>query len=182
MSDIKVASRYAKSLLDLSLESNSQDEIKKDMELFVNTLKSSAELTAVIKNPIITLDKKRAILSALFGDKVSSITIAFFNIMVNKGRAAVLYGSAKEFLNQYNIHNNIVTVKVVSATPLTQEAQQEVVNKVKALTGGEIILKASVNESLIGGLILTIGDRQFDASVSNKLNQLKKEFSQRVVA
>lgn len=182
MSDIKVASRYAKSLLDLSLESNAQEEIKKDMELFVSTLNASSELTSIIRNPIIPLDKKRSILSAVFADKVHATTISFFNIMINKGRASQLLGSAQEFLNQYNIHNNIITVKVVSASPLTEEGKQEVINKVKALTGGEVILNTTVNEALIGGLILTIGDRQFDASVSTKLNQLKKAFSQRVVA
>ncbi|MFD1631689.1 ATP synthase F1 subunit delta [Pseudopedobacter beijingensis] len=177
MSEIKVASRYAKSLLDLAIEKKIEKGVKDDMQLFVDTLRANSEFASVVKNPIITLDKKRSILRALFEGKMQNETLAFFDIMVNKGRADVLPGAAKEFINQYNIHNNINTVKVVTAIPLTEASKIDIINKVKAIIGGEVILNTSVDENLIGGLVLTIGDRQFDASISNKLNQLKQAFS-----
>lgn len=177
MSEIKVASRYAKSLLDLSIEKNVEKEVRNDMQLFADTLRANSELASVVKNPIISLDKKKSILSAVFAGKLQDITFSFFNIMINKGRAAVLQGAAKEFINQYNIHNNINTVKVVSAAPLTDASKADIVEKVKAVLGGEVILKADVDENLIGGIVLTIGDRQYDASIATKLNQLKQAFA-----
>lgn len=177
MSEIKVASRYAKSLLDLAIEKNVEKEVRNDMQLFADTLRANSELASVVKNPIISLDKKKSILSAVFAGKLQDITFSFFNIMINKGRAAVLQGAAKEFINQYNIHNNINTVKVVSAAPLTDASKADIVEKVKAVLGGEVILKADVDENLIGGIILTIGDRQYDASIATKLNQLKQAFA-----
>jgi len=182
MSEIKVAARYAKSLIDLALEQKALEEIKVDMELFVNTLRINTELQAVVKNPIIPLNKKNAIINAVFGGKIHKVTSAFLKIVVDKGRAEIIYGTAKEFLNQYNQHKNIVTAKVTSATPLTENAKTEIINKVKAITGGEVFLQTEVDDSLIGGFILTVGDKQFDTSLSSSLTKLKKELTQKVIA
>jgi F-type H+-transporting ATPase subunit delta len=182
MSEIKVATRYAKSLIDLALEQKALEEIKGDMELFVNTLKANSELQAVVKNPIIPLGKKNAILSATFGDKVNKLTSAFLKIIVDKGRAEIIYGTAKEFLNQYDQHKNIVTAKVVSAAVLSEDAKNDLINKVKAVTGGEVLLNTEVDADLIGGFILTVGDKQFDSSIASSLNRVKKEFAQKVIA
>ena len=182
MSEIKVASRYAKSLLDLALEQKALDEIKSDMQLFVDTLRKNTELQAVVKNPIIPLGKKNAILKALFGDKIHNTTAAFLKIVVDKGRAEIIYGVAKEFLREYNFYKNIVTAEVVSATQLSDAARTEIINKVKAVTGGEVILKESINADLIGGFILTVGDKQFDTSIAASLARVKKEFSKKIIA
>lgn len=182
MSEIKVASRYAKSLIDLAKEQNALEEIKSDMQLFVGAVKASAELKAILKNPIIPIGKKNSILNEIFSNKVHATTKAFLKIVIDKGRAEVLFGTAKEFLNQYNQYKNIVTAKVTSAVALSDAAKADIIAKVKEVTGGEVVLNATIDESLIGGFILTVGDKQFDASISSKLNQLKKDFAQRVVA
>ncbi|HET8830358.1 MAG TPA: ATP synthase F1 subunit delta [Pelobium sp.] len=182
MSEIKVASRYAKALLDLALENKALEETKGDMSLFVNTLRANSELRAVVKNPIIPLGKKNAILKAIFGDKINKVTAAFLKIVIDKGRAEIIYGVAKEFLAAYNVYKNIVTAKVESAAELTDAAKTEIINKVKTVTGGEVKLDASVNPDLIGGFILTVGDRQFDASIASSLARLKKDFAQKVIA
>lgn len=182
MSEIKVAARYAKSLIDLALEQKALEEIKGDMELFVSTLKANTELQAVVKNPIIPLNKKNAIVNAVFGGKIHKVTSAFLKIVIDKGRAEIIYGTAKEFLNQYNQYKNIVTAKVVSAAALTENVKAEIISKVKAVTGGEVILETSINEKLIGGFILTVGDKQFDTSIASSLTKLKKEFTQKVIA
>ncbi len=182
MSEIQVASRYAKSLIDLAREQKVLDKVKSEMDLFIEVGKVNPQLLAVLKNPIISLDKKAAILKDLFADKVQPMVISFFNIMVNKGRAGVLYGTAKEFVNLYNQDKGIVKAKVTSAVALTEENKKQLVDVVKAATKGEVILEAKVDPKLIGGFILQVGDRQFDASLNSKLNKLKKEFAQKVVA
>ncbi|MBD3749913.1 MAG: ATP synthase F1 subunit delta [Sphingobacteriales bacterium] len=182
MSEIKVATRYAKSLIDLALEQNALEEIKGDMQLFADTMKANSELRAVVKNPIIPLDKKNAILKAIFGEKIHKVTSAFLKIVVDKGRAEIIYGVAKEFLNEYNQHKNIVTAYVTSAATLTDTARKEIISKIKAVTGGEVILNETVDSKLIGGFVLTVGDKQFDSSIASSLGRLKKDFSQKVIA
>jgi F-type H+-transporting ATPase subunit delta len=181
MSEITVASRYAKSLIDLAEEQNALEAIKLDMNFFVKTLKENTQLQAVLRNPIISHDKKLKILLAIFAGKVSPVTDAFFKIMVNKSRSEILYATAQEFVNLYNLKKNIVNATVVSAAPLSEANKQQIIDEVKSLTSGEVVLHDTVNAGLIGGFVLTVGDRQIDTSVATSLQKLKKEFAQKVI-
>jgi len=181
MSEITVAIRYAKSLIDLSVEQKALEAVNADMEFFVRTIKANSELNAVLVNPIIYHDKKIQILDAIFGGKVSPVTIAFFKLMVNKNRAEVLYPAAQEFINQYDVINNIIKATVVSAAELSEANKKTIIAEIEASTKGTVKLTAKVDPALIGGFILTVGDRQVDTSISSSLTKLKKEFSQAAV-
>lgn len=182
MSEIQVASRYAKSLIDLAIEQNALEPVKNDIEQFVQVCMENTQLQAVLKNPIISPSKKVSILEQLFTGKFSAVVLAFFKIVTTKGRSEILFATAKEFLNEYNTRKNIVKAYVVSAAPLSAENRQEVLEVVKNSTHGEVVLDEKVNAELIGGFILTVGDKQYDASIANKLNNLKKEFAKKVLA
>ncbi|MES2873287.1 MAG: ATP synthase F1 subunit delta [Bacteroidota bacterium] len=179
MSEIQVASRYAKSLIDLAGEQSSVEEIKGDIELFLETCRENPELQAILKNPIISLDKKANILDGLFSGKVHEMILSFFKIVIRKGRAEILFATAKEFITQYNVIKNVVKATVTSASPLSKENISQIEDVVKQSTQGEVILTSHVDPKLIGGFILKVGDKQFDTSISSKLNKLRKEFEQR---
>ena len=175
----KAGARYAKSLIDLSTEQNVLEQIKNDMVLFEDVVGENSELEAILKNPIVPLDKKAAILNDVFGSKVHQITQSFLKLVVNKGRAGILFDTAKQFIEQYNHIKGIVTAEVTSAIALTDAAKTEVINLVKKELGAnQVIVKEKVNENLIGGFVLKVGDKQFDASIANGLNKLKKDFAQ----
>lgn len=182
MSEIQVASRYAKSLIDLAQEQNSVEPIKNDMEVFVNTLRNNPTLQAVLKNPIVGLDKKVNILNELFASKLHPLILSFFKIVVNKGRGEILYATAKEFLNEYNLRQNIVKATVTSAAPLSPDNLQQLKEVISGSTKGEVILSTIVDPALIGGFVMKVGDKQFDASISGKLHKLRKEFGQKMGA
>lgn len=174
----KAGARYAKSLLDLSKEQNAVEEVKNDMVFFEQVVDDNSELEAILKNPIVPLDKKQGILQGIFGGKVHAITASFLKLVVNKGRSAILYDTAKQFVQQYNVINGIVTAEVTSASPLTDANRAEVVNLVKKeLNASQVLIKEKVNADLIGGFILKVGDKQFDASIASGLTKLKKEFA-----
>ncbi len=177
MSELTVATRYAKSIIDLAQEKNALEEIRKDMGLFSETVKANHELQAVLANPIVGHGRKIKILEAIFGKKISPITDAFFKIMVNKSRAGVLYATSAEFINQYNIIRNIKRAQVVSASPLSAANRKKIVEELENATGASIELHTKVNHQLIGGFILTIGDLQVDTSISNSLHRLKADFA-----
>jgi len=149
----KAGARYAKSLLDLSKEQNAVEEVKNDMVFFEKIVDDNSELEAILKNPIVPLDKK-------------------------KGRSSILFDTAKQFVQQYNAIKGIVTAEVTSASALTDANRAEVITLVKKELGAnEVLVKEKVNPELIGGFILKVGDRQFDASIASGLNKLKKEFA-----
>lgn len=181
MSELTVASRYAKSLIDLAEEQKQVEKVKQDMDLFHETLKHNPELKAVLANPIISHQKKTAILEDVFGKRVTKVTLSFFKLMVNKGRGDVLFFTSQEYINLYDIKNNIITARVTSATELSAANKSKLIAEVEAATGGMVKLETKVDASLIGGFVLTVGDRQVDTSLANDLNRLKKEFARRVI-
>ncbi|MGF1925161.1 MAG: ATP synthase F1 subunit delta [Bacteroidia bacterium] len=174
----KAGARYAKSLIDLSIEQNALEEIKNDMMFFEGVVDSNAELEAILKNPIVPLDKKSGILNALFSSKVHKVTQSFLTLVVSKGRSAILFDTAKQFIAQYNVIKGIVTAEVSSAISLTDANRAEITDLVKKKLGAnEVVIKEKVDDKLIGGFVLKVGDKQFDTSISGGLNKLRKEFA-----
>ncbi len=181
MSEITVAARYAKALIDLAQEQNAVEEMKNDMGLFHHTLRANPELKAVLANPIVSHSKKIKILDEVFSGKVNKASITFFKLMVNKSRGEVLYGTSQEYINMYDVKNHIIHANVVSATALSAENKKKMVADIQAATGGTIKLNTKTDASLIGGFVLTVGDREVDTSIASDLKKLKKEFAKRVI-
>lgn len=176
MSVFKVASRYAKSLLDLAKEQGHVEAVKADIEQIVAIIKSSSELQAVLSNPIIKTDKKENILSALFKDKARPEIMAFFGIMIRKGRGELIYATALEFIREYNELNGIVKAEVLSAAALSAENIQALKNAIGQQINAEVILINKVDPTLIGGFVVKVGDRQVDATIAGKLSKLERHF------
>jgi F-type H+-transporting ATPase subunit delta len=182
MSELTVAARYAKSLIDLAEEQKSVDAINGDMDLFFRTLKANPELKAVLANPIVSHVKKIKILDEVFADKVNKTSIAFFKLMINKSRGEVLYTTAQEYINMYDEKMHIMKATVVSASALSAANKKTIIVDLEKTTGGKIKLETKVDPLLIGGFVLTIGGRQIDTSIANDLKKLKKEFAEKANA
>lgn len=179
MSVFTVASRYAKSLIDLSIEQGNLDAVKGDMEQFIGVLKQNSELVAVLKNPVIKLDKKKAIITAIFAGKIQPTILSFFGLLIDKGRGAILLDIAIEFIREYNDVKGIVHASVTSASKLSDENLSQLKSQLAQQINADIILENTVDASLIGGFVVKVGDRQVDASIAGKLNKLEKHFAQR---
>lgn len=173
MSEFKVASRYAKSLIDTASEDQSLEAVQQDMAQVVTVLQENSELRAVLGNPIISLDKKQGIMKRIFGGKIHKTIEAFFEIMIRKGRGALLYPTALEFLEAYKRKMNIVSAKVTSAAALSPEQLLQIEKVIQEETQGTVLLENRINPELIGGFIINIGDRQLDSSILGKLNKLE---------
>lgn len=175
MSVIRIASRYAKSLIDLAKDQNAMDEVVGDMKGF-SKMVENRDLFLLLKSPIINVGKKAEIFNALFDGKVNKLTKAFLDITLRKGREAYLPEIAKEFLNQYKRMQGISSVKLTTATPISNTALEAIKAKLLAsdVTDKSVEIETHIDESLIGGFVVQIGDKQIDASVSHKLAELAK--------
>lgn len=176
MAELKVARRYAKSLLGLAQERNLGEKVFTDMQLVSNTCEASRELVLLLRNPIVQGDKKEAVIKALFGSKMEPLSNEFINIIIRKGRENQLDGISKEYVKLYKELKGVVTAHVTSAVKMDDNFRQTVLSLVKAAKGEQVELMEQVDASLIGGFVLRVGDQQFDTSVSRKLKQLKNEF------
>jgi F-type H+-transporting ATPase subunit delta len=169
-----VASRYAKSLLDLALENKELEEVRKDMQLVKEVCNSNHDFVTLLESPVIKTDKKISIFNELFQGKISKITSAFLNLIASKRREGYIRQIASEFDEQYKLFKNITTVKVNSAVALDKKSKEQILDLVKKSANGDIELVEKVNPELIGGFVLTINDKQVDQSVKRKLNDLRK--------
>lgn len=179
MSEYRVVSRYAKSLLELAEEKSILDKVHTDMQLFSKVCKENRDFVLMLKNPVIKHDKKNAILKKVFEGSVNELTLAIFDIMCRKNRESFLPGVAKEFQNQYNIYKGIEEAKITSAIPLSAELKKEIEGIVKQISSKKSVeLVEEVDKDLIGGYVLKVGDRQIDDSIKSKLKALELKFKQ----
>lgn len=173
----RAASRYAKSLLSLSIDQKSLEEVNKDMKFVADTCKSSSELILLLKSPIVKTDKKLAILNAIFSNKIGKLVSSFIEIITKKKREAITLDIARAFNEQYNTHKNITSAKVSTAIALDKELKSKIMAIVKTASKGDVEIEEEVNKDLIGGFVIKIGDQQVDSSINSKLQKLKREFS-----
>jgi F-type H+-transporting ATPase subunit delta len=173
MSIATVASRYAKSLIELAKEKNLVDVVYNDMLLFRNTAKENRALMLALSSPVVRHEKKLGILKALFQDKVNPVSFTIFNIITRKNRESILDAIAEEFIQIYNDHKGIQKATVTTTTALTDELRKQFVDAVGKSTGKTVELEEKIDPRLIGGYILRVNDRQVDTSLRARLNELK---------
>lgn len=174
MSELRVASRYAKSLIDLSKEQQIIDKVKGDMDVFQQTVSQNISLRSLLKSPVVNNGDKITILSKVFGPSFQKLTIDFFSIVVRKNRSSVLETISESFMAQYNELNNIISATVKTAQPIDAAVTADVTHFIEKQSGKKVSLTASVDPSLIGGLVIQVGDNLYDASISGKLNKVKQ--------
>ena len=178
MKETRVAYRYAKSLMDLSLENGELEKTREDMGLLLNTIRENRDLQAMLKSPIIKTDKKLAIMRAIFGSTIGKTTSAFIDIIIRKKREMALEQISEAFLEQYKTHKNVLTAVITSAVGLDDTLRRQVIDIVKQSVNSEVELIEKVNKDLIGGFILRVGDKQVDASIARKLKSLTRDFNE----
>ena len=176
MSNSRAALRYAKAILDLAVENKAIDALEKDMQNIVSTIAESNELSEMLASPVIKATTKKEALLAIFKDS-HKITEGTISMLVDNKRLSML----NEVATKYLILNEELKGKdvaiVTTAVPLTADLEKKVLAKVSELTGNKVSIENKIDENIIGGFVLRVGDLQYDASIANKLNSLKREFT-----
>lgn len=176
MKGVRAAVRYAKALMQLAQKQNKLDTIYNDVKLIHSAVQENKDLAAMLQNPLIKGEKKEAVLNAVFSGKVDELTVKFIQQLVAQGRENILALVSNDFIDQYNTLKNIARVSVTTPAPLTDALRAQVIEKItKEYNLAQVELEEKVDESIIGGMILRIGDRQLDASVRRQLNDIKQE-------
>jgi F-type H+-transporting ATPase subunit delta len=179
MVDSRAASRYVKSLLGLAVEQKALEQVHNDMLMFSKLTEGNREFLLMLRNPVVSHDKKREILQKVFSGKVHPLTMAIMDILTRKNRESLLPSIAKEFHNAYNEHQDIGKASITTVMPLDAELRASFQKLAKNYSDRkQIELIEHVDQEMIGGFILNVGDRQIDASIRNKIKALKVNFSQ----
>ncbi len=179
MSEKRIVSRYTKSLLELAVERNALEDIHTDMLQVSKVAANNRDLKLMLQNPVIPHQKKGTILNAIFSGKVNELTLKFFLLLTQKQREFYLIDIAKEFHHQYNVHHGIEEATVTTTFPLTDALRNDFKEVVSGISNKKVALKEIIDESIIGGFILRINDRQIDDSIHTRLKALRTAFSKK---
>ncbi|MGQ1788277.1 MULTISPECIES: ATP synthase F1 subunit delta [unclassified Saccharicrinis] len=175
MNDSLISVRYAKALFLLSKEKGEVDNVYKDMDMLSDYCKNTEEFNELLSSPAITPGKKKRALKNVFEKHVNQLTMNFLNIMVDNRRESMLASIARNYIDFYKKDKNIKTVSLYTAFELDKEYLNTVKDILKKELGTDIELTVRVRDNLIGGFILMVDGKMMDATVANKLKELKKK-------
>jgi F-type H+-transporting ATPase subunit delta len=176
MASTRAAIRYAKAILDLANSIGVDNEVSSDMTLIASTINGNQELNTFIENPTIKVEVKESALLEVFAD-VNGVTKGLFHLLFENKRFEILEAIALEYNRLFDEMNGIEVAKVTTAIPMDAALEAKVLAKIATLSDKKITIENIVDASIIGGFILRIGDKQYNASVANRLQVLKRELS-----
>ncbi len=178
MSEYRVASRYSKSLITLAQELDILEEVRQDILLFADLCRENRDFVLMLKNPVISNEKKFGVIETLLKDRIHPVTLSFFRIIIQKNREMFLPAIAEELRHQYNALKGISMAKVYTVFPLDETLRQKFKSMVLDYTGKkEVQLQEEVDKDLIGGYLLKVEGKQVDESLKGKLKELTLKFS-----
>ncbi len=176
----KVAKRYAKALLDYSIEKHEEDNFSQEISSLVEVVRENPDLRALLHSPIVRMEIKHKVLQEVFSQRSPMLNL-LIEVLVENKRVSDLYDIAREYVIQYNRYKGKTTAYLTTATELPETLKEQFVQKAIALSGGKkITLETRVEPQLIGGFILRIDDLQYNASIAHKLYGIREQLSENV--
>lgn len=178
MKGSRLAIRYAKSLIDLATETGKVEQVFADMKLILKVCKENRDFELVLISPIIKIDRKQAILKAVFEGKIDSVTASYLQLMAHKRRESYIPAIAESYIEKYKVRKNILTAVITTAYGLDDDVRNKVMQLVRDSYKSEVELVEKVDKEIIGGFILRIGDKQDDTSLLRKIKMLTRTFNE----
>lgn len=171
-----VSKTYGDALFKLSVEENIMDRTAKEAQAVLDAFAESEELSKLLNHPKVAREEKIKVIEDIFKGKFSDTIVGFLVIIVQKGRYNEIPEIFRYFLDQVMEYKNIGTAKVTSATALTDEQKAAVEKRLLEVTKYvEFNMDYKVDPSLIGGMVIRIGDRVVDSSIRTQIENMAKE-------
>ncbi len=177
--EIAVARIYARSALSLAEEQGAAESLQGELEEFVKQLDQEPALERFLSSPLVEASERREMLDRMFGGRMSEVLLDTLQVMNRKGRSGLVRALADAYRQEFEDRTGRVTVSVRTAVALTENLRQQLVEATSRFTGRKAALMETVDESLIGGMILRVGDQKIDSSVAKELRQLESHFLDR---
>jgi len=176
MKSTKAASRYAKALLEIAIEQDKVDAILGDMQFIAKANEETNDFALLIASPIINADKKIYIFEMIF-DQFEEASMSFIKLIAKNRREGLLLEIAASFDAQVKEYRGIVPITLISAMKMDEGTKDAILAKVQSSVKGTLEVTEEIDDSLIGGFMVRMGDTQIDASVANQFNNLKQRLT-----
>ncbi len=169
----KLAAVYAQSLFEIALEEKMDKEILEETRVLESVFLQTPEFLKTLCAPMISKEEKTKLLNDVFENKVSKTLLNFLKVMVLRKDAKELTKSFEMYEEKFNAYHNIEKVSVVTAINVSEEIKDKLKKRLEEITNKTILLKTSVDENVIGGMVISFNDSELDGTVSNRLKELK---------
>jgi len=176
MSDIKISKRYAIALFEFANEQKKVEEVKNDMDYVYQLCQNAPDFVKLLKSPVIKVNKKIEIIKAVFEGKLSVLSMRYLEIIAKSRRETFIPAIAEQYIASYNESIGLEIVDFESAYEMEKQLKDKIIKVLSEQTGKQIQLNEKVNEDLIGGFVINMNNRQYDASIRARLTKLKAEF------
>ena len=176
MASTRAAIRYAKAILDLANSKGIANVVNKDMQSIASTIKGNLELSTFIQSPVANVEVKESVLLEVFTG-INGVTKGLFHLLFENKRFEILETIAQEYSKLFDESIGVQVAIVTTAIPMDAALEAKVLAKIATLSDKKITIESIVDPTIIGGFILRIGDQQYNASVANRLQVLKRELS-----
>lgn len=170
----QVANRYAQALFDLAVESDVADTMYSQIEDLSNVIYQNKELYSVLRSPLITKDDKKKVIDSIFEEKLDRYTLNFIKVLVDNDRTTEIKNVVEEYKKLLNERNNILEGVAITAIEMDKENLRALEEKLSLKYNKKVILENKIDESIIGGVVVKIGNEEIDSSVRNRLNTLRE--------
>ena len=168
-----IAERYAKALFEMALEQKALEEVSRDMIRLAGLIRESRQLKLFLRAPIINPGKKRSAMDEILKG-FNPVTVAFINLLIKKRRESVIPEIVIQFIEQYNQYKNIIVLRVRTAVPLNADLRSQMNTVMAGYTKANIEIIEEVDETVIGGFVLSWEDKQYDVSIRKQIERMKK--------
>jgi F-type H+-transporting ATPase subunit delta len=176
MSSNRAAIRYAKAILEIATSKGVAKTVNDDMQTIATTINSNTELSTFIQNPTIKVEVKNSALLEVFAD-INAVTKSLFRLLFENKRFEILGDVASEYNNIFDEMNGVQVANVTTAIAMDATLESKILAKIATFSDKKITILNTIDESIIGGFILRIGDKQYNGSLSNRLQILKRELA-----
>jgi F-type H+-transporting ATPase subunit delta len=173
-----ISSRYAEALFQVGEESNSTEKLYDELKAVVDIIKENNEFANILKSPIISKEDKKTLITNIFENKIDKEMINFMKILADKDRLSFLAGIQEAYKALLNNKNNILEGVAITAVPMGESEVNALQAKLSAKYNKTVILKNEVDESILGGVLVRLGNEEIDGTVKNRLDKMKEQLSQ----
>ena len=173
MRDIRIAKPYAQALYDAAVEQDALDRIVGEANQIINLAQDSEDFEGFLTNPILSPQFKSEMFQQLLSETIHPLILNFLLLLASKQRERFLVAILQAFLELVDLKAGRVVAQVISAVPLSDAQQADLVQQLSDYSGAEVRLELSEDSTIKGGIIVRLGDTVFDGSVATQLQRLK---------
>lgn len=177
--EITIARVYARALLSLAEEAGETEVVLSELSGLIEEIDRNTSFGRFLVSPLVEAGERRQSLERMFRGRMNDLLLDTLQVMNRKGRTDLVAALAEVFEQEYQELRGLIRVRVKTAVPLSEAARIRLREAISQFTGKTASLDESVDDTLIGGVVLHVGDRKIDSSVARELERLGRQFMDR---